>query len=267
MAAAVPDAVQQFIAGFGDGDASILIPPPHKNSFSAAPRVHFYQSCDEGVPAELLYVQAHYGGTISVAREREGNIRKSWVLGITHGVEDVLKAMAEYATIKRSQAALALEYTRASERWQLADNFRQRLEEERISTQFPILVDRLTDAYLAGLFAADGSIGFYETKRGAFTLGSQIASAKIPILHAIQLVLGGSGCVSPKHERIVFGARDTERLCDAIRPHLIGAKVPQVDTAMNAQRLKLSRKTRKRSQKQREELQQMVQALKKMKRK
>jgi len=257
------DEVKQFVAGFVDGDGCIVIrAPSEKQTFP--PCVALSQSRDAGIPAELSYIQAFYGGTISAAAApKRKDVRQHWKLDIVRGADALLVDLAEHAALKCRQASIAIAYNQAENRRQVFSECRDQLKEEkRVDADVIMLTNRITDAYLAGLFAADGSVGIYKGKDGCLQLKSMISSMRPAVVSCIQQVLGYGRLA---RGRIIFGPRDTIKFYELIRPHLVGAKVAQMELGSEFQSKQASRKRRLPTPQEQKELEEIAEKVKKMK--
>lgn len=257
------DEVRQFVAGFVDGDGCIEIPKPNDNQSSYPARVVVDQSRDEGVPEELSYIQRFYGGEITSRPGRKENWRRHWELHINAGAEKILEDLAEFAISKRAQAQIALEYHRyVGSRKEIAGEYRERMAKKKTSSDFVVLINRMTPAYMAGLFAADGTVGLYASGDKSWRVISNLRSRKMQLLHAY-LMMVGEGYT--RKGILHFGPAATTKLYSIIGPHLIGAKVPQFQRALQYRELQSKMKNKKRTQQDIEETQKIMDEIKRMK--
>src|SRR5271169_292151 len=227
----IPLAIRQFVAGFFDGDGSVYVPPPTKLRPTQTVRVRFRQSYNSGIPPELEYVKLHYGGRIHETRKAQGHQRTSWVLDIgeQNWGTGILRDMEAHAVKKASQAAIALEYLTAGK--MRTEFFSQSLKDaKKAAANVAIDVSRLTDAYVAGLFAADGSVASIPAKVSGgeryhyFTSSiSQVSCPRLvdAIKDAVRFGQTYGGILQ-------FNREETLQFFQKIQPHLIGQKSSQV---------------------------------------
>lgn len=252
--------MEEYVAGFIDGDASIqLFPPDHKHPLPV-PRVQLYQSRDAGPPPELEYIQKHFGGTLHVAREAEGLTRKSWVLVIASIEESakILSVVKKCGVMKCGEAQIALDYLEGGREDSEFAIAALKLE-RNTRNDIEILSERLTDAFLAGLFAADGYIGVDRWRIKACITRRDCTS----LLEAIQKKLGYGNVSAGK---IQFASGQTEDLLTRIRPHLEWSqKREQVDAALEFHRSRTSKRGRKRSVEENDKIERLKKKLSKLK--
>ena len=238
-----------FIAGFFDGDGTIAIPRrDQKKNPKPLPSITFAQSCNGGVPPELESLRMQVGGTISVSSKATLNHRCCWRLCVrqTSQIIDLLSLLDRCCIVKLPQIKTVLAYM-ATDR-SSPETFSSTLKQQKKETHH-LDVDkrRVTDSYLAGMFAADGTVGIYgksEEVRGQ-QLHCRIAQLKCPpLLLAIQEVLGfGSLDIGSKHPvaQISFTAGKAMQFLKRIYPSLHGAKRLQTELALEFQATKRRR--------------------------
>lgn len=209
----------QYIAGFLDGDGHIGIRPPTRHEIRPSPIVTAKQSYNHGEPPELLFLQNRFAGGIHKRTEATRTARSTWVFqAYVSSVQEVLSVVAEYGIIKKPQADIAREYS-AGERAMPEYYARKILDAREDVKSVPIDIDRLTMPYLAGLFAADGSVGIHRTPdRGCgYRLVSSIRQTSCPgILHAIKKKLG-YGSVTKSGE-LKFAPKASAKFLESIQP-------------------------------------------------
>lgn len=230
--AEVPVDTKQFISGFFDGDGCVYIPRDASSNPHHAPAVSFCQAYNSGMPPELLFVQLHYGGYITQVHEASGTVRTVWNLQIQSSKEvcRILRDLVQHSVSKQDEVQIALAYIDGNCRD--FEHFHYRLREAKHDVEVDIDERRLTHAYIAGLFAADGSIGvYYDSRREAnCRLESTIAQTSFhKLVQAIQRVLG-FGTVS-KNGILKFGEAHTIEFISRIQPFIVGQKKPQLKLA------------------------------------
>lgn len=221
----VPHNIKEFVAGFIDGDGSILLPRPHTTSQRPLPVVILAQSYNDDQPPELLFVQRYYGGNLHIIAAATNAHRCCWQLHIkSETLVTLLEDLGDHAIVKRGRASSALRYIE-SERDDPIFHYHRMRAVSKLEPDISVDHARLTDAYLAGLFAAEGSIGFYRTKRGGVNNVNIAQAACVPLLSAIRTLLG-FGNINP--DGISFPKLPSLRFLDRIAPYLIGQKQRQV---------------------------------------
>jgi hypothetical protein len=202
--------VNQLIVGFLDGDGCIT----QSSSKNASPILVATQSYDDGVPPELLWLQEHLGGTARVARKKAGEVRTQWHLSISSRaeMEPALNLIVQHGILKREQATCALDYFQDREEARTTATKLRELKSEYASSV--VYQERITDAYIAGLFMAEGNVGMYRNKHGGLDLSSKITkNGCVPLLHGIRSKLGfGSVCSGAIH----FSSRQTIQFLDRV---------------------------------------------------
>jgi hypothetical protein len=218
------DEGSQYLAGFFDGDGSINV-SRRKGFQHARPLVCFSQSCDSQEPPELTHIQDNWGGKLR-NKSRKSPQRRQWDLRIfkKEDVLTVLLAIEPHCIIKLAQVSdtiAFLEYgTKAH-----AEGYALRMHEWKKQYR-DVAVDshRLTDAYIAGLFAAEGSVGMYQ-----YQLQVTITQYGCPkLLKRIRTKIHAGSVNLQGHLR--FRSRiQCKAILDRIAPFISGQKAPQVE--------------------------------------
>lgn len=225
--------ILETIAGFFDGDGSIELPEPKIRDKNPCPRLTFRQSYNSGEPPELKLIKEMYGGNLYLTSKRHGNSRDSWslIISSTEEAKKILEDLHVHCALKKEQVDLALSY--------LAD----RSDPEEVYLKFQkmkceygnaiIHQDRITDAYIAGLFMADGSVGIYTRGDGlGVFITSCIAKKQCPpLLVAIQKYLEFGRVV--KRGVIEFSQNNTLALLERLRDYVHGQKRPQINLVLD----------------------------------
>jgi hypothetical protein len=180
---------KQFIAGFVDGDGCIQLSPKYGEHSCPTPYIAMFQSHNAGPAPELIMIQRIYGGTLSEKRGVIGNLRRHWELRVSkmEQVKKMLRDLSKHCAIKAAIASVALalfdEIDREARFAHYYDTIRSMKQDY---ANIIVQQDRVTLAYIAGLFAAEGSIGMIQGKdnrSGAFTVRAQIDKGQCPQTH------------------------------------------------------------------------------------
>lgn len=230
---------KEYIAGFTDGDGCIRIPHPTSKRKWPVPIVYIAQSMNGGTPPELCFVQEKFGGNINARRKSSENVRTQWALQLTGlwEVEEFVEDMQSRCVIKRVCFENAHEYLRSG-RLDPLDAHRVSKESNSNYQDVPILEERLTLAYIAGLFAAEGCIDANwrasrtgDPKKSVPRIRATIRqSGCVGILHAIKDKLG-MGSVSGG--KLSFQSNEALRFLELVRPFMAPSqKRDQVDAVV-----------------------------------
>lgn len=230
-----------------------------------SPYVVVCQSKQVGEPPELKFFQQNFGGRLKKdERPSTSATRHRWSLTVNKqpGLLHLLSAVAVCGIVKREQAALALAFMLRNPH--MRTEFRDCIT--RSKKQYAdVTIDsrRITDAYMAGLFAAEGSVGIYRHHRDdRWVPKTTIAQLCCPrLLEAIRETLG-FGSVSRGYLHI--SPRQMEKFFERIRPHMIGQKVPQIELALEFQGYTI-KNGRKRTAEHKSAAEKMAKRLKEMK--
>jgi hypothetical protein len=262
-AAVTNEDVYKFIAGFFDGDGSVTIQKPSQKDKTPNPRVAFYQSNASGIPPELAYIKSFLGGALHREDPRGDNRRQSWKLCFSSFSESkyVLELLQPYVILKRDQVAKALEYLDCSKE-NPQHHYEYMRDRKRDYQNVEIDTLRICNAYLAGLFAADGSVGIYRAKHGYCAVYVQIVKKGcVQLLHAIRDKMG-YGSVS--QGRWALSGGQTVNFIEGIDRYLVGQKKAQTDMVVRFQKTRGSQ-SKKRTVEELAEMDKIMNDLKRMK--
>ncbi len=258
-------AAAQFVAGFIDGDGCLTVPKPTKGN-GALPRIHVAQSCDGGAPPELVFIANQYGGRI-VEKPRVEGARRCWVLRIikAKATAALLQHIADHAILKAPQARVIIEYLVSARDAATAESTRAKLALLKKSyAAVHVNGARLTDAYLAGFFAAEGSLGMYTATTGNVTLSATITQYGCArILESMRDALGYGSVVGGRQLRLSCG--QAMAFFERIGPHLVGQKKAQVDLAVEYHRRRAAANGKKRTEEEKIEMKETAERLKVLK--
>lgn len=208
----------QYIAGFLDGDGCVTMESPTTDRRRPAPRVSATQSYNRGEPPELLFLRNRFHGSIRTVKKATNTRRNSWTFRVCESDrEKLLSVVADHGIVKRRQAELALDYLVQGKEDPAYFSYEIAREKADVhSTE--IDVDRLTMSYLAGLFAAEGSVGLSRNGHGSYGLVSSISQLSCPrLLHAIKEKLGyGYVCGG----KINFAPTATVKFLECVQPFI-----------------------------------------------
>ena len=178
------------------------------------------QSCDRGQPPELLTLQSRLGGNITESKRKNSKWRREWrlVVGARSHVERALKIVKKYGIIKKIQAHVALDYLDSGK--VDAEKAILRLSEAK-KNYSSVSIDRIaiTPAYMAGLFAAEGTVALLFTGRSYSLRAAIRQNGCQPLLGEIKENLG-YGCLS-KEGKIQFSGTSAISFLGLISPHML----------------------------------------------
>ncbi len=182
----IPIHIREYIIGFCDGDGSISV-AGFKDTRRATPTITFKQACAAGEPPIFHFIRHYYGGYIYRKSDHTTNQRQKYEFALpTSAVPVFAEHAAAHSVIKANQATLVLDYIAGRVTEEYAT-----LQSKQLHAQYHFLQrvasDRLTAAYLAGIFDAEGCVGFYHDRLNAYL------SQECPVfLQGVQSLHGGS---------------------------------------------------------------------------
>lgn len=261
--------VLQFIGGFFDGDGCVAIPEPNKGRAGPFPNpsVRFHQSFDAGVPPELEYVRERYGGIVRVVRQGWNGHRTEWELRyVGHDALPILRDLPATCVLKRPQVGAAMAYL-ASDRKDPMKCWKELKSAKSNYRDVAIDDERLTAAYVAGLFAAEGCVvvaKVFSYRETFHYFHADIRQNSCPrLLERIRDKIGvgkvdsGSLRCNRVAASVLFGL---------IQPHLVGQKKAQVDLVLGFKPRVCKRLGERRDPADKEESERIARELKRMKR-
>lgn len=264
--ATLEQSVREYVAGFVDGDGCISLAVPTSKTRTPYPAVQLAQSYNRSHPPELKYFKSLFGGAVRMIRDATKTKRRQWQLQV-HGKKEVsvmLELLASECLLKRVEAEEALEYIRGGQPEPNACA-------ARISAMKSCydLIDvpaaYISDAYLAGLFTAEGSVGLYQ-KRNQWELTACITLVNgHSLLEAIREYLGFGRVY---HDRVKFAPSQTIQFLQRVRPHMQRSqKRRQVDVVLTWYSSRVAHRGKKRTQDEIDKQNHVAQKLKKLKKK
>jgi hypothetical protein len=229
--------IAQYAVGFLDGDGCVHS-DVWRSGKACYPYISAKQAHNHGQPPELVHLQTLYGGALCQKTVAHGTTRAVWELSLRaeNEVEALLIDMVRYGIMNRAAAAHALGYIRNDK----ADPHGTKASIIACHASYQgIDIDetRLTPAYLAGLFAADGSVGLYNRVSMAAKITQ---NGCVRLLQAIRARLG---CGVINHGELIWQGASAANVLQVFRPWLDPSqKKPQVDIALNWLAIKETRK-------------------------
>lgn len=192
-----------------------------------------FQSKAIGEPPEFSIIQEVYGGNVrrtSPYECQEGQ-RPGWVLTISKYQEIIplLKDAERYCLIKHNQARLVLNYLELDKQECLSFAIAVSMHNQD-HTKAEIDINRMTDAYVAGLFAAEGGV---QLRKPGYHMRLTISQKSSPKTLKALVAYFGFGFSWKKAYEVSCG-RGVE-FSRRILPHLRGQKLPQLQLALQSQ--------------------------------
>ena len=219
---------KEYIAGFFDGDGSITFTKEGKLVLQVA-----QSSCDDNPPPSLVQLKEAFDGHVNGPYSREvvgvyGLYKPEYQFGL-YGkhAKPFLEIIKDCGIIKLPQAEKALECITKSTTHRLTAQLRLKKKHKKIYYDFfkkakdeysSVAIDpaRLTDAWIAGFFDAEGCITWVDDRTPQITF-TQHGCKKI--LHAINSVFDDTGCVSTG--RLMFNGYSALPVLDRIISYLV----------------------------------------------
>lgn len=244
----IPLDLKKFTSGFLDGDGCVSIPSPTDVVPKPTPTISASQACDGGVPPELELLRSLYGGSICRRKPVEGRRQAwDWTVKSKEEIAWLLEDMVEHMVLKRAQVRLALQYLQRGR--QHADLYSQVISAMKAHYDKVNIDDaRITAAWTAGLFAADGTTAVYRrlTHKTPLWFGhAAIVKRECPrLMRAIARAVG-VGYVTGEG-RYFARSKAAKRFLEWIQPHVRGQKAEQVTLTLHFLTNLVSRSVRKR---------------------
>lgn len=216
-----------FAAGFFDGDGCVYA---DKRGYIA---ISITQACSEGQPPELIALQDAYGGNVTVHSQGTASSRKQWryTIKCVEGLRGFLSAISLHCIVKSPQVSKALQILESGQR--KTESYVELRAMKTCYQQVAVQRERIVPAYLAGLFAAEGTVGLYRKPSGRFYLSSRIyQDSCIELLNVIAEVVGFGSVSSGAFK---MSDDQTKRFMQIILPHLLGQKVEQATLVLEFQ--------------------------------
>lgn len=220
----VPEEVKQYVSGFMDGDGSIMMGVSNTNQYSLV--VRGFQSQDNGIPVILYLLRHFYGGLIYTSLKRRENQRtQHWyeIQGIKS--QYILKDLSEYQLLKRNQALLAAEYLKLENpSVEVQQSYVDRLHamKDLAAYQAVTFENRpISDAYIAGLFDAEGSIGLSKSAQTACFWTTIAQKSSLNLLQYIKTHLNNNvkTTINKNGDILNISTRSTTEFISRILPY------------------------------------------------
>ena len=244
-AQSVPIHERQFIAGFFDGDGCVRFGSNGQSKAVRSICIKFAQSHATGPPPELAYIHERYRGRMK--RKEKGSpksVRPEWTLSI-QSRPDVLRIMEDmlpHTIVKHRELVIAIESLSGRSPRSALDDAVIISDLKKQHSSVEVDPTKICSPYVAGLFAAEGSVGLYETKLPAprpsyFLVSGFISQPGCPQLLDAIATHFGFGRVSMRR-KYMLGGLQMVRFLDRILPFLIGQKTEQARLVVEFQAIK-----------------------------
>jgi hypothetical protein len=220
---------EEYIAGFLDGDGTISV----RRARNSVPGVAFDQSCNSEEPPELVHIRERWGGRLRKnGSPKKSTQRQRWHLDISkqQDVLRILLALEPHCILKLDQVSDSIAFLQHGTTAH-AEGYAIRMHDlKKQYHQVPIDPMRLTDAYIAGLFAAEGSVGlYYRPNLDQYKLKVSITQKGCPrLLEQIKVKIG-AGSVYNRGSLEFKSRLDCREILDRVAPFVSGQKAPQVE--------------------------------------
>jgi len=225
---------RQHAAGFFDCNACVKIGKAGAGKVS----VVFSQSSDDGVPPVLERLRALFGGQLHSQKRRGWQREHTLSVASRDCVERLLAAMADCCLAKGRQVAVArLHLGHLADRGRYGEraapctcaDYLGSMKRDRDACNAAAaaaLVDapnRLTDAYVAGMFDAAGAVAWRPRALGPPRAQLSITRARLPLLiQAIAAHLGGTSTVSARRGSVTFSRLvDVDAVAARLQPFAV----------------------------------------------
>jgi hypothetical protein len=167
-----------WIAGFLDGDGCIRL-----NGSKNHPEIFFTQSCNSDIPAAFQKIALYYGGKARKITEGNSVHRISWRLAYSDAMDirALLHDTLPHLQLKLNQAKWMHQHINSedeTEQKELSENIKQAKTLESYQS-VQIEPDRLSAAYVAGLFDAEGCC---KIPKGRTTIRISLSQTSSPTL-------------------------------------------------------------------------------------
>lgn len=251
----VPMHVQQFIAGFLDADGMISMIKNKRASgkFDYYIFVDYRQSCNSGIPAELLYVQQYYRGIIFKDKPSLSTNKTPYRLRI-QAIDDLVilvPHLIAHCVVKKTQAEIAFRFLQ--NRTQLNEAakekvFKQLKDAKNLQNYQSIQPDksRVMIPYLAGLYCGDGCFTIYKNKQGTTVVQVRLSQkSNIRLLYVIKELYNPRSSIDEKDGVLETKAYpEVEKFLMQLLPHMVGPKKPQAQILLDFVQLPKKDRTR-----------------------
>lgn len=214
----------QYVGGFMDGDGCIHATADRKIVVSIS------QAQQSSIPVILTFLQNHYGeGVLLHVPAKLKNHRDMHVLRFYgQNALGILQDIADYGIVKRDQAASAIKFLRKDIKFEEVHSLLSSAKNLADYQSVSILTERLTPAYIAGLFDAEGCVGV----KGQTSIVVQLSQKQSPVLLEEITKLHGGSVIAD--ERMLSGGENAIRFLELIKPFCVH-KLPQILCAMKIQ--------------------------------
>jgi hypothetical protein len=215
-----------YIAGFLDGDGTIAYSPDSKTVYITVAQ------CDI---RPLLALQSMFGGTIRASVSKRSNRERiRYTYDLFKHTEPLLRLMKEYSILKSKRAAYC--YAQLFDPDAEKDSYEdivpkmKQIQTDYLPVEESYYQDRLTDAYIAGLFDAEGYISMKHNETNIQSHLTITQQSNHTILKAIQQKTGCGHCKTFRLN--VYSKEHILNILTIMQPYLI-VKNEQADIAIN----------------------------------
>ena len=231
--------VREFAAGFCDGDGNLHLG-------RTGTKISVFQSQTDGIPAILEWFRNVFPNSTYSTLPGKGNVRRKHTLkwSGTAGYF-FIKCVAQNGIVKRAQAKILLDFLDHflttgfyyDQRQEMREDI-QRLNKTESYQEIEIHPGSITNAYIAGLFDAEGSVGSYGMGLCRISISQWSCTRLLEMIrelvggsiHQGMIRFGSDGCVKllktilpfsvQKRSQALIGLRLMETRCP------VGYKVP-----------------------------------------
>lgn len=153
----IPASDIEYISAMFDGDGSVGV-------YKTRLRVAFYQSSNTGIPDVLLFIQKRFGGRLHSSKRRKSHKIEHSLKFTGERSQALLTHLGAHSILKRDQILEAVKFCElihvkdtSKQRDEIAQKLKS-LKQQDVLKEVDISVDKLTPAYMAGIFDAEGCI-------------------------------------------------------------------------------------------------------------
>jgi len=204
--------VSEYIAGLYDGDGCISLNAEGKI------RVALSQSEERGKPVVVGYIQHRYDANYHTTPSVAGNARNAHCV-ILYGkyAIEILREIESFGILKAGQATAAIKFIVKDINYEECYEEVSNAKTTSRYSSVPIIISRLTPAYIAGFFDAEGCIMVNKTS----SICAQISQRQSPALLLAIIDLYPGGSLDAKRDKALWCGANALTLLSAIAPYSI----------------------------------------------